>query len=233
MKRVKKQLIKKNKILGLRRVQSNHKNLKPGDAGSFQSRCNGFKTSAFDESLSGQEKHVDEAFVSSGGTELLADLDCSKDLSDKKYVAPGELPGVGAVVCNKSTISFMEDDGNASVCKTATSCEEKRNKVLSHETFLEFSQRLARLSVEKHNSGLCLNPALLERLSVEGFTAMTRIQRQTIPVLLTGVDVLLRSETGSGKTLAFLVPVLQNLIRMDSEQPLTRSLGTRVRMVPE
>ncbi|KAF9270468.1 DEAD-domain-containing protein [Marasmius fiardii PR-910] len=54
------------------------------------------------------------------------------------------------------------------------------------------------------------NKALAEM----GFTNMTPVQAKSIPVLLTGKDVLGAAQTGSGKTLAFLIPAIELLHRL-------------------
>ncbi|KAF1915262.1 P-loop containing nucleoside triphosphate hydrolase protein [Ampelomyces quisqualis] len=46
------------------------------------------------------------------------------------------------------------------------------------------------------------------------FAAMTAIQRKAVPLALKGHDLLGAAKTGSGKTLAFIVPVLENLYRL-------------------
>ncbi|KAF4532768.1 hypothetical protein B566_EDAN003548 [Ephemera danica] len=52
---------------------------------------------------------------------------------------------------------------------------------------------------------------------------MTQVQRKSIPMLLTGNDVLVRSHTGSGKTLAYSVPIIQAL---QEERPkISRAQG--------
>ncbi|CAC5422602.1 DDX31 [Mytilus coruscus] len=40
---------------------------------------------------------------------------------------------------------------------------------------------------------------------------MTAVQQQTIPYIIQGRDVLVKSQTGSGKTLTFAVPIVQAL----------------------
>ncbi|KAL3481994.1 P-loop containing nucleoside triphosphate hydrolase protein [Aspergillus californicus] len=45
-----------------------------------------------------------------------------------------------------------------------------------------------------------------------GLKTMTDVQRLTIPVSVTGRDVLAQAKTGTGKTIAFLIPVLQKLL---------------------
>ncbi|GAA5929584.1 hypothetical protein JCM1841_004986 [Sporobolomyces salmonicolor] len=46
-----------------------------------------------------------------------------------------------------------------------------------------------------------------------GFEYCTEVQKQTLPVILTGVDVLAQARTGTGKTLAFLIPSIERLLR--------------------
>ena len=60
-------------------------------------------------------------------------------------------------------------------------------------------------------SSLPLVPELLTAIAELGYQQMTPIQQQSLPVLLSGQDLLGQSKTGSGKTLAFALPILQNL----------------------
>lgn len=48
-------------------------------------------------------------------------------------------------------------------------------------------------------------------LMAEGYTAPTDIQKQTIPLLLEGKDLVGCAQTGTGKTAAFAIPILQML----------------------
>jgi ATP-dependent RNA helicase DeaD len=50
---------------------------------------------------------------------------------------------------------------------------------------------------------------LLEALKENGITEPTPIQEKTIPVALTGRDVISQAQTGTGKTLAFVLPILE------------------------
>ena len=59
---------------------------------------------------------------------------------------------------------------------------------------------------------LGLQPALVEGCESLGYIEPTPIQRQAIPVILGGFDLLGCAETGTGKTAAFLLPILQRLI---------------------
>ncbi|HET6530380.1 MAG TPA: DEAD/DEAH box helicase [Actinoplanes sp.] len=60
-------------------------------------------------------------------------------------------------------------------------------------------------------AGLALLPALLQALTSLGYEEPTPIQREAIPPLLDGHDLLGQAATGTGKTAAFALPVLQGL----------------------
>ena len=67
-----------------------------------------------------------------------------------------------------------------------------------------------------------LHRDLLRAVDALGFTAPTPIQRDAIPPVLAGRDVLACAMTGSGKTAAFVLPILQRLI--DTPRGVTRAL---------
>jgi ATP-dependent RNA helicase RhlE len=71
-------------------------------------------------------------------------------------------------------------------------------------------------------SQLGLKPALLRRCESVGYTEPTPIQRQAIPVVLGGNDLIGCAETGTGKTAAFLLPIIQRLT--ETQRPGTRVL---------
>jgi ATP-dependent RNA helicase DeaD len=60
---------------------------------------------------------------------------------------------------------------------------------------------------------LALRPELLGALSDLGYEEPTPIQREAIPQLLDGRDLLGQAATGTGKTAAFALPVLQRITR--------------------
>ncbi|HEY6806582.1 MAG TPA: DEAD/DEAH box helicase [Pyrinomonadaceae bacterium] len=60
-------------------------------------------------------------------------------------------------------------------------------------------------------SELGLGAAQVRACESLGFTTPTPIQQQTIPVVLSGQDLIGCAETGTGKTAAFLLPILQRL----------------------
>jgi len=60
---------------------------------------------------------------------------------------------------------------------------------------------------------LQLKPELVSALANIGFTTMTEVQEASIPVALSGKDMIVRAKTGTGKTGAFMVPILQTMQR--------------------
>lgn len=60
-------------------------------------------------------------------------------------------------------------------------------------------------------STLNLHPGILEAIRQCGYTEPTPIQKEAIPKVLAGIDLLASAQTGTGKTGAFLLPILHLL----------------------
>jgi len=86
---------------------------------------------------------------------------------------------------------------------------------------------------------LGLSAELLRAVGEQGYTEPTPIQRQAIPTILEGKDVLAGAQTGTGKTAGFTLPMLQRLsnqpIKNDRRRPVralvltpTRELAAQV-----
>jgi ATP-dependent RNA helicase RhlE len=69
---------------------------------------------------------------------------------------------------------------------------------------------------------LGLHAVLTDKCGQMGYTEPTPIQKQAIPVVLEGGDLIACAETGTGKTAAFLLPILHKL--MTGKRPV----GTKV-----
>ena len=68
--------------------------------------------------------------------------------------------------------------------------------------------------------------SIIDRVSLKGYTQPTPIQRECIPVLINGNDLLGIAQTGTGKTAAFSLPIINNFGRnkVDIKPKSTRSL---------
>jgi len=81
---------------------------------------------------------------------------------------------------------------------------------------------------------LGLKTELLSALTGLGYEEPTPIQRQAIPLLLEGGDLIGQAATGTGKTAAFALPILNHIDRNDAPIPLalivvpTRELAVQV-----
>ena len=63
---------------------------------------------------------------------------------------------------------------------------------------------------DKFNT-LSLDSNILRNLEDLGFSSMTPIQKESLPLVLSGVDLIAKAKTGSGKTAAFALGILNKL----------------------
>jgi ATP-dependent RNA helicase DeaD len=73
-------------------------------------------------------------------------------------------------------------------------------------------------------ASLGLQPKLADAVAALGYEEPTPIQRETIPLLLEGRDVLGQAGTGTGKTAAFALPMLQRIFEDHSSSRKTHGL---------
>lgn len=66
-----------------------------------------------------------------------------------------------------------------------------------------------------------LSGEMLKAIDQIGYTDMTEIQEKSIPVILSGKDIIGRSNTGTGKTAAFGIPAVENIDREDNRSVQT------------
>ena len=84
--------------------------------------------------------------------------------------------------------------------------------------------------------GLQLSEGMLSALRDAAYTTPTPIQRETIPRIFAGVDLLGQSKTGSGKTAAFMIPIIEQVYSCEKgDMPValivvpTRELAVQIR----
>jgi len=73
-------------------------------------------------------------------------------------------------------------------------------------------------------SVLGLQPDLLRAVARQGYTDPTPVQREAIPLVLAGRDLLAGAQTGTGKTAAFVLPMLQLLAGRPAHDRRVRAL---------
>ena len=73
---------------------------------------------------------------------------------------------------------------------------------------------------------LSLLDSIIDRLSLKGYKQPTPIQKECIPALIDGHDLLGIAQTGTGKTAAFSLPIINNFVqnKIDNKAKSTRSL---------
>jgi ATP-dependent RNA helicase DeaD len=71
---------------------------------------------------------------------------------------------------------------------------------------------------------LGLDERLVATLTDLGYEEPTPIQREAIPMLLTGKDVIGQAATGTGKTAAFALPMLHRISQMGKDRPMPAAM---------
>jgi ATP-dependent RNA helicase RhlE len=88
--------------------------------------------------------------------------------------------------------------------------------------------------MEKTFGELKIARSFLMALDEIGFTEPTPVQKQTIPVINSGMHMLGIAQTGTGKTAAYLLPLLTRMVRAEGAEPRciilvpTRELSVQV-----
>jgi len=67
--------------------------------------------------------------------------------------------------------------------------------------------------------GLDLPEPILRAVDDIGFTNLTKIQAEVLPISLGGRDVVAQAQTGSGKTAAYLLTIFAHLLRVPKSSP--------------
>ena len=80
-------------------------------------------------------------------------------------------------------------------------------------------------------STLGLSDALAATLTSLGYEEPTPVQRETIPLMLAGRDLLAQAATGTGKTAAFALPMIQQISAADPQAPHTATEEGGARLI--
>ncbi|HZK80519.1 MAG TPA: DEAD/DEAH box helicase, partial [Humisphaera sp.] len=80
------------------------------------------------------------------------------------------------------------------------------------------------LDANKGFGTLGLHVKLIQTLSELGYEEPTPIQREAIPPLLTGRDIIGQAATGTGKTAAFALPMVQRISERGPDRPMPSAL---------
>ncbi|URE35066.1 DEAD-box ATP-dependent RNA helicase [Musa troglodytarum] len=96
---------------------------------------------------------------------------------------------------------------------TVAEAEEEMAAMVGVSSKAELKRRMKEIKKAKSGGfeslGLCSE--VYRGVKRKGYRVPTPIQRKTMPLILSGADVVAMARTGSGKTAAFLVPMLQKL----------------------
>ncbi|KAE8099539.1 hypothetical protein FH972_017514 [Carpinus fangiana] len=145
--------------------------------------------------------------------------DSDKETVEGFSVFKSSKPEVEAVVLNKE--NDKDEDKPLKAKKEVYRQQERdalsRKKYNIHVSGNNVASPLQ--NFEELSSRFGCEPYLLHNMARLGFNEPTPIQRQAIPVLLSGQECFACAPTGSGKTLAFVCPMLMKL-----EHPSTNGI---------
>ncbi|CAK9133772.1 unnamed protein product [Ilex paraguariensis] len=89
--------------------------------------------------------------------------------------------------------------------------EKERTLLVSSKSELKRREKQKKKSKSGGFESLGLSSNVYRGIKRKGYQVPTPIQRKTMPIILSGSDVVAMARTGSGKTAAFLVPMLEKL----------------------
>ena len=109
----------------------------------------------------------------------------------------------------KHKIEEHEDSGNKEAIQTEKSeAKKEENRTPTKPNNDEENRQFFS---DAPFSSLKLSENTMKALEELKFTNMTEVQKEAIPLMLQGKDVLGAAHTGSGKTLAFVIPAIEML----------------------
>jgi ATP-dependent RNA helicase DDX42 len=92
-----------------------------------------------------------------------------------------------------------------------TACDTSRGHEWRHQHQVTCSPGTVDPIVSFQECRNVFGDGLFAKIERKGFTSLTLVQSQTIPVALAGMDALVTASTGSGKTLAYVWPMVVHI----------------------
>ena len=88
-------------------------------------------------------------------------------------------------------------------------------KTKSSKSLAKEEEKAKVLNINDENGFSCFgfNNSILHALEKKGYRDPTPIQKEAIPEIILGKDLLGQAQTGTGKTAAFALPIIQKLDR--------------------
>ncbi len=112
---------------------------------------------------------------------------------------------------------------------------KRQGQYIHPDRFVNQSSTVTRLddyAPEHSFSDFGLIPSLAKNVKTKGYETPTRIQDRAILPALAGRDILGLANTGTGKTAAFVLPIIQRLIKKQSQRAIiiapTRELAVQI-----
>jgi ATP-dependent RNA helicase DDX27 len=130
----------------------------------------------------------------------------------KSAIKKGKVPNEKQNVKNHTNFSNPEPDTD--VPDLIPFASEEKPKINQPAEYFDFNVW--------HDMGL-IKP-LIKALSDLGFARPTKIQQLAVPYIFSGKDVLGNSVTGSGKTAAFLLPLIQEVYKINALSQTTSAV---------
>lgn len=89
--------------------------------------------------------------------------------------------------------------------------QRAKDILVSSVTQMKFQEKQKKKAKSGGFESLGLSPPIFRAVKRKGYRVPTPIQRKTMPLVMSGLDVVAMARTGSGKTAAFLIPLLEKL----------------------
>jgi len=153
---------------------------------------------------------------------LLGEKPKKKPAVEVETVAPVEVVDVQVTETDSkvddpfsATENLESPKGNASISESEKPAEKPVEKPA--EPVVVVAEPVAEQEVVDHQEPrnlfeeMGLGPAVLEAINRVGYETPSPIQAQSVPVILSGRDLMGQAETGSGKTAAFAWPLLSRI----------------------